>query len=421
MSRHYLTNTFSSLMTIGLALACMPSLMRIGNSSVSLTYVYMLICFVMLLFIILKDKTMLSFYHYEARKNRMLFISVLMLFFLHVVSVVLSDDGLVSRALISLIIFITCYLYLSFVFYNDSTFFERFYFFITVGLILNVIAALMQKAGFNLGTSYYEGHDRFTGLFSNPNQLSIIVTTTFIFYVDKIETYQRRVNKILALAMVGVCFMLLLLAGSKTGIIVSFLIVLSFFVARKSLTKFILGIVFLFLALFLIKESGVLQSVNPRLFDVLSTLSPDTVLEYRTVSSRIELWEYSWKIGTSYPYLGEGLTSTLPEPIRHSHNIVIDYLRMFGPAGLIAILFFIYAIVSYRIYIPDNSSGNQRAKICKISIIAYLLSNMMSDSMGPQTVFFLAFFASYLTVHSSMSVSYTNINKAKLDSDLVAR
>ncbi len=248
-----------------------------------------------------------------------------------------------------------------------------------------------------------------------------MVTTTFIFYVDKIETYQRPVNKIFALAMVGVCFMLLLLAGSKTGIIVSFIILLCFFIARKNLVKFILGIVLLFLAVFLIKESEVLQSVNPRLFEVLSTLSPSSVLEYRTVASRIELWEYSWKIGTSYPYLGEGLTSTLPDPIRHSHNIVIDYLRMFGPAGLITILFFIFSIVSYRIYVSVNSSGNQKAKICKISIIAYLLSNMMSDSMGPQTVFFLSFFTSYLAVHSSMSVTYTNINKAKLNSDLVGR
>ncbi|MGP8307967.1 O-antigen ligase family protein [Vibrio sp. YIC-376] len=364
---------------------------------------------------------MLSFYHYEARKNSMLFISLLMLFFLHVLSVVLSDEGIVSRALISLIIFITCYLYFSFVFYNDNTFFEHFYVFITVGLILNFIAALMQKAGFNLGTSYYEGYDRYTGLFANPNQLAIVVTTTFIFYVDKIETHQRLINKLFALAMVGVCFMLLLLAGSKTNIIVSFLILLSFFVARKNMTKFIFGIIFLFLALFLIKESGVLMSVNPRLFEILFTLSPDTVLEYRTVASRIEIWEYSWKVGTSYPYLGEGLTSTLPDPIRHSHNIVIDYMRMFGPAGFVTIICFIYAIVSYRIYMPDNSSGNKKAKICKISIIAYLLSNMMSDSMGPQTVFFFAFFVSYLSVHSSMFVTYTNINKAKLNSDFVER
>lgn len=417
MIKHYLTNTFASMMTIGIALACMPSLMRIGNSSISFTYVYILICFVMLVFIILKDKTMLSFYHYEARKNRMLFTSLVMLFFLHVLSIVLSDDGIVSRAFISLIIFITTYLYFSFVFYNDSDFFDRFYFLITAGLIINFIAALMQKAGINLGTSYYEGYDRFTGLFANPNQLAIVVTTTFIFYVDKVEAYKRVVKKLFALAMVTVCFMLLVLAGSKTNIIVSFLIVLSFFIARKNLTKLMLGIVFLSLALFLIKESEVLMYVNPRLFEILSTLSPATVLEYRTVASRIALWDYSWEIGTTYPYLGEGLISTLPNPIRHSHNVVIDHLRMFGPVGLVTIIYFIYSILSYR----DNSSANQKSKVCKLSIIAYLLSNMMSDSMGPQTVFFLAFFVSYLSVNSSMFATYTNVSKVKFNSVLVKR
>ncbi|QUM75747.1 O-antigen ligase family protein [Moritella sp. 24] len=360
---------------------------------------------------------MLSFYHYEARKNRALFISLLALFLFHLLRFMTSpNDGIVSRTLISLIIFVTSYLYFSFMFYNDGKLFERCYYFITIGLILNLIAVLLQKIGFDLGTSFYDGDDRYTGLFSNPNQLAITASTTFIYYIDKIEIHKRPLKIIFAIGMVGVCFILQLLAGSKTNIIVSFVIFIAFFifsVTKKTIIHFLFGLIFLFISLFIIKESGILMDVNPRLFDILSVLSLDNVLDYRTVASRIEMWDYSWNAGVSYPYLGEGLNSDLPGPISHSHNMAIDYLRIFGPAGMVGIISFMYALVAYRIYIPDNQSGNQRAKVCKYSIFAYLLANMMSDSMGPQTVFFLAFFVSYLSVHSSMFTNLTTIKEVR--------
>ena len=423
MTRHYLTNTFTILMAINIVLASMPSLMRIGDSRISLSYIYILICFILLLLTILKDKTMLSFYHYEARKNRLLFISVLALFLFHFLRFMTSPaDGIVSRTLISLIIFTTSYLYFSFLFYNNDKLFNRFYYFITLGLLLNLVAALLQKNGFNLGTSFYAGDDRYTGLFSNPNQLAIMVSTTFLFYIDKVGMHKHPLKIIFAIGMTTVCLILLLMAGSKTNIIVTLAILIAFFaipITKKTIATSLSGLVFLFTLLFIIKESEILRHVNPRLFEILAALSPDTLLEYRTVASRIEIWDYSWKAGTSYPYLGEGFNSGLHGSVPHSHNVVIDYLRIFGPAGMVAMICFLYALVAYRINIPHNQPGNQRAKIGKLSIYAYILTNMMSDSMGPQTVFFLAFFVSYLSVHSHMVIgSAQNHLALKPDRDL---
>ena len=133
------------------------------------------------------------------------------------------------------------------------------------------------------------------------------------------------------------------------------------------------------------------------------------------------MWDYSWNVGFSYPYLGEGVNHALPGRIPHSHNLIIDYLRIFGPAGFVAIVCFMYAVLGYRINSADNALSNQRAKICKYSILAYLLANMMSDSMGPQTVFFLAFFVSYLSVHSSMLHNFTNIKEVTKSEGLTQR
>lgn len=405
---HHLTNVFKVLMSIALLLACMPSFLRLGDSRASLSYVYIIMCLVILFVTVLKDKTMLSFFHYQARKNKLLFICVLALYLLHMIRFMISpDDGVMSRSFTAVIIFTTCYLCFSFLFYNDKNLFERFYYLITIGLILNLFVVLLQKNGFNLSSSYYDG-DRYSGLFSHPNQLAIIVSTTFLFYVSNFLAQTRLLKKTFAIVMVFACFMMMLLAGSKTNVVVSLIVLIAYFsfpISSRNIAKFLGGILFLSFAAILITQSNILLRVNPRLFEVLTTLSLDDLLEYRTIVSRIELWDYSWGVGTRYPYLGEGFNSSLPPSVPHSHNLFIDYLRIFGPAGTFFISCFLCSLVFYRTSLGQSRVEDDRASVCKLSIVAYILANMMSDSMGPQTVFFLAFFVSYLSVHSSMAVA----------------
>ncbi|WP_417500308.1 O-antigen ligase family protein [Methylophaga sp.] len=419
MKKHYLTEPFKLLMAIGLGVSFMPSLMRLGSSSVSLSYGYILLCFLLMIMIILKDKTVLSFYNFQASRNKLLMMAITFLFMLHLLRFIVDPDEFISRTLMSLIIFLTCFWYFSFVFYNDSCFFERAYIIISLGIIINLIAAIMQKQGMNLGTSYYDGYDRFTGLFSNPNQLAIFSSTTFVYYVDKLcsgTSYRDKKSyrgKLWPTVMLLACIVLLVLSGSKTNVIVSggiLVVFIGFYIEANILSKLLFAVFVGILSLVLVKESQILVSVNPRLFDILSSLSFDSVLEYRTIDSRMDLWRYSWDIGMSYPYIGEGVTSTLPGSVPHSHNLILDYLRIFGPLGMVGMLLFIYSLVFFRIQPSADRLSIRRARVCKFSIFAYLLSNMMSDSMGPQTVFFLSFFVAYLFVHASIPVNYTNIN-----------
>ena len=74
-------------------------------SNISLTYIYILLVLFCCYFIILKDRPCYLFYHYQARKNRLLFISISTIFLLHLFHVITNpENGIVSRPLISLII-----------------------------------------------------------------------------------------------------------------------------------------------------------------------------------------------------------------------------------------------------------------------------------------------------------------------------
>lgn len=412
MKEHYLNKYFKVIVSLGMILSFMPSLTRLGSSSISITYGYVLLIFIMMIFIIIKDRTVLLFHHYQWRNNKFLMFSLLALFILHGFRMMVSYDGLMSRTLMSLIIFTAFFWYLSFVFYNDQSFFERAYRIISLGIILNLIAAMLQKSGFNIGTSYYDGYDRFTGLFSNPNQLAIFSSTTLIYYLDRVFYGRKLSDRIFYSAIFLASLILLVLAGSKTNIIVSLCILMIFMVFYTKLSivsKLVVSIVSCLAVFFLFSESQFLISINPRLFETLSSLSPDSILEYRTVDSRMDLWRYSWDIGMNYPYIGEGVKSSLPGGVPHSHNLIIDYLRVFGPLGMIIIILFVISLVAYRILPTSDDDSQRRAKVSRLSVLAYLFSNMMSDSMGPQTVFILSFFVAYLSVYWSVYYNYTNI------------
>ncbi len=405
-SKHYLTDKFKILMSIAMILAFMPSFMRVGDSKASLTYIYLIICFMLLCLTILKDNSMLSFFHYQALNNKLLFSCILALYLLHLIRFTISpDEHFASRSMIALIIFTTSYLYFSFLFCTEKGLFDFFFRIICVGLLMNFAVIILQKKGFFLSSSYYAGDDRYSGLFSHPNQLAIFISTTFIFFVSTLTAQAGIVKKTLSLFMIATAFVMLIMAGSKTNVLVALVVLVAFFslpATKKNIATLLVGIVFLAMALFIIRDSEALLSINPRLIEVLTNLSFDNFQEYRTVASRIALWNYSWDVGTSYPYLGEGFKSGLIGGAPHSHNIVIDYLRIFGPSGMIIIVSFLLSLVIYRKTIARTHLEKKRTQVCVLSIYAYILSNMMSDSMGPQTVFFLSFFVAYL--HSANPV-----------------
>ena len=112
---------FKLLMTVATLFACMPSLLRLGGSRLSFSYLYIIFCFSVLFIVALRDKRLTNFYIQLARRNKLLFSCFLGMLLLHVVRYLISpDDGLMSRTLMALIVFITVYFYFSFLFYLDA-------------------------------------------------------------------------------------------------------------------------------------------------------------------------------------------------------------------------------------------------------------------------------------------------------------
>ena len=393
---------FKLLMIGAMLCAFMPSLLRLGGSRLSFSYLYIIFCFALLVIVMLRDGRLTNFYMQLAGQNKLLFSSILFMLVLHFARYAISPaDGLMSRTLIALIMFVTAYFYFSFLFYRDADNLYFFYRIITIGLVLNLLAITLYANGVRIMPNYYAGFDRYTGFFSHPNQLAIFVSTIFIFYVASYFSDARLSHRLFWLGMLFTALVVSVLAGSKTNILVSGVILIIYLlwsVSRKNALIVLLSIVVLGLLFSFAGASDFLLNLNPRLFGVFAELSPDNVSQYRTILSRTDIWAYSWEVGTAYPFLGKGWAELLPGDLPHSHNVIMDYLRVFGPLGLVAISLFLLSLVLLFSRVPRGAHNPHVLKACKLSILAYLLANMLSDSMGPQTIFFLAFFVAYLSV-----------------------
>lgn len=403
--RFKIASLFKLLMMIAMLLAFMPSLLRLGDSRLSFSYLYTMFCFAVLLLVLLRDRQLISFYVQLARQNKLLFFSVLAMLLAHIASYALYPAyGLMSRTLMALFVFINTYLYFTFLLYRDDNDLYAFYKVINIGLLANLIAILLYANGYQFLPNVFPSFDRYAGLFSHPNQLAIVVSTVFVFYVGSYFNDANTFNRLIALFMFLVALVVSILAGSKTNILISGVVLIVYLlwsVSRKNALIVLLSIVVLTLLFGFAGSSDFLVQLNPRLFSVVAELSLDNFTQYRTIESRLVLWDYSWNTGMAYPYIGEGWGSKIFGEVEHSHNLFMDYLRLFGPLGLLAVGLFVASLLSLFSrgggVARQQTQNHHLLKACKLSILAYLLANMMSDSMGPQTAFFLAFFVAYLS------------------------
>lgn len=399
--RFKIASLFKLLMIIAMLLVFMPALLKPGDSRLSFSYLYTLFCFAVLVIVTLLDKQLASFYIQLARQNKMLFCSVLAMILLHIASYAIYPAyGPMSRTLMALMVFINTYLYFTFLLYRDGNNLYTFYRVINIGLIANFIVVLLYANGYQFLPNISANFDRYPGLFSHPNQLAIVVSTVFVFYVGNFFNGPNFFSRLKSLFMFFVALVVSTLAGSKTNILIAGVILVVYLlwsVSRKNALVLLLSMVMLTLLLGYAGSTDLLLQLNPRLFSVVADLSLDNFTEYRTMQSRLVLWSYSWDIGMAYPFIGEGWGHRILGESEHSHNLLLDYLRLFGPLGLLALGCF---VLSLLLLFSRGSHVEQQSymlKACKLSVVAYLLVNMMSDSMGPQTVFFLAFFVAYLS------------------------
>ncbi|MFK8080958.1 MAG: O-antigen ligase family protein [Granulosicoccus sp.] len=272
--------------------------------------------------------------------------------------------------------------------------------------LMLVIVGLMSLYGYLGGrplTLTYLQRDRSSGLFKNPNQFGMIASMAVPFATACFFQYQRRW---LAMLVLVAAWLALLMAASKTNMAIAMLTMLltlayGLLSARRGLL--LLVVVPCIAGFIFFGGMPILEFFNPRAAGIIQGMIDGGSGESNTVDQRMELWSYSVNVMQTSPWFGEGTgrhIDVITQTHSHSHNVFLDLGRTVGIPGLIGSLFFMIlaTLLAYKtlarvsgISPQQGPFMNGRAVVigASFSAISYMLSNQMSDSLGPSTSVFL--------------------------------
>lgn len=253
----------------------------------------------------------------------------------------------------------------------------------------------------HLRDTIFKGADRASGFFKNPNQFGIAIST--LLPVAAAALLGRRGQRPIWLACLIALLVGLVMSGSKANLIISFaslVLILCCYsaIAYSGRTRVLMVALSVgATGVLLVANVILLRTFNPRALRLLQTLVAENE-ELQSVGTRDELWRRSLEQFQRDPIFGQGAGQPLnplysDDPVTHSHNVLLDYLRMMGAPG-----FFVLAIVLLTVLILSFSSirlafrargADTRDRILCIGLatgtLAYVAANFSSDSMGPST------------------------------------
>ena len=249
------------------------------------------------------------------------------------------------------------------------------------------------------------GHDRSSGLFKNPNQYGMVVAMGMPFAV---ALYFRHGSRALAL-LLGVAVLIgLVLAGSKTNLMIGTLLLLvstSYMLLASGRGRTLLVALPFMIFVTLLGGMPLLELFNPRAAAILTDLVVGSGAgENVTVAQRLDMWSHSLEEVRHSPLFGQGTgqrIDTTAQVHSHSHNMFVDLARTTGIPGVAGALLFVLsscwlaARTLLRLarlpahFLLAPSSGSPLVAAACLALFSYVLSNQMSDSFGPSTsVFF---------------------------------
>lgn len=269
----------------------------------------------------------------------------------------------------------------------------------------------------------FKGTDRAAGMFKNPNQFGMAISTTIpALMALLLSVRRRRPFRILCLFLI---LLGLLASGSKTNLMLAWASILTMLlayaiVAYSGVRR--IGMMALYLVVTLVMTGlGILalNVLNPRALGLLSQFLYSQE-ELESLMTRGFLWRYSIDQFLADPFLGQGASQRIDifyrqADVSHSHNLFLDYMRTLGAPGLLSVAIMIGAVVTLCLWsivgMLRATRGTTSARmICiglSLSTLVYIAANMSSDSFGPSTspyfwlFTYLAFAARRLTGSSS--------------------
>lgn len=270
-------------------------------------------------------------------------------------------------------------------------------------MILGLMSLYAYLGGQPVSLTYLH-NDRSSGLFKNPNQYGIIASMAIPFAA--VFFFQHR-KTVLALLILIAAALGLLLAASKTNIVIAiallFLVLIyGLVVARRA--GILLMLIPTMAMLFWLFGLPVLEFFNPRAAGILvGLMNEDSGQSASTLDQRYDMWRYSLDVIKLSPLFGEGTgqkIDVITKVHSHSHNVFMDLGRTTGIPGLVGGLIFVLAgcwlAISSLIrlmQLPDAAGRHLHGRAlvagAAFANLSYVLSNQMSDSLGPSTSVFL--------------------------------
>lgn len=269
-----------------------------------------------------------------------------------------------------------------------------------------VIAWNVDRDGW---TSYVSDiYGRFMGGFKHPNQTGIALSCTIplalAVMLDK-DWYSLRWRQFAAAATM-IMLMGLVATGSKANLLVSGLAILvmfaSFVIQRRSFIQSlkIIGAAIGLISLATVLLAASLSVLSSNTYHIMEGLVQGDFEQIRAIQHRRIIWNESIEIGMRDPWRGTGAGSRLAvagmnDSFSHSHNWLIDYFRSLGIPGLVLVTVLVGLLAQLAIHVSRSAQFHviEYSRFVRIGVgfglVAYLASNMSSDSAGPSTSSFL--------------------------------
>lgn len=282
---------------------------------------------------------------------------------------------------------------------------RRLYFIVGTLVAFASIMSLLSLGSYfidSIREILFVGRDRSQAFFRHPNQFAIALSCIAPAALMCALTSKRyRIPYAIAF---GLIIFGLVAAGSKANLIISYITsLIAFFshsLMKKSTSRKAIALLSNILAMTLVTFIGIwlLSAFNPRALTILSRFILDGG-EVATVISRQIIWSVSIEQFLEDPIFGVGagqLVTGLPPSMgmpTHSHNVIVDHLRMLGVVGGIGIGLVILTSSMLLLGTLRRALSSRISQVCDRGIaiglalggLAYIAGNMLSDSFGPST------------------------------------
>lgn len=280
--------------------------------------------------------------------------------------------------------------------------------FVDVLCLTLALTCLISVAAFYLPplqNAVFNGTDRASGYFKNPNQFGMAISV--ILPVAVACLLGQRERRLLWLGCLAALLLGLVLSGSKTNLMISsatLIFVLGAFsmIAQTGMKRVrMLVLSFLVTAALPLLNIALLWIYNPRALSLFTVLLSEQE-ELHSLTTRSEIWRRSIEEFLHSPVFGQGAGHPIDifyadQLVTHSHNVLLDYLRTMGAPGFFGFLIVVLAVLflslsSIRLAFKMRQAELENRILCiglSVAPIAYLTANMSSDSMGPSTSPFL--------------------------------